>query len=426
MTQNAPRTSTCWRRCAPRSAGSVARWPGSVPTTWPPRSSGRVVERLPDLDPAAIDEVYLGDANQAGEDNRNVARMAVLLAGLPVTVPGATVNRLCGSGLEAVIDASRAVRRRRRRRRARRRRRVDEPCTVGAAQASKGLSDRARAAVEHDARLAHDQPAHAHGVDDLARRGRRGPGRQVLDQPRGAGRVRPRLPPAGGGGVGRGLVRRRDRARVGRRTWSATSASGPTPRWRSWPRCKPVFRAGGTVTAGNASPMNDGAAALVLASEAGVAAPGAAPLARVVSPRHQWRRAAPLRHRSGRGRPPGAGPSRSRLGRPLGRRAQRGLRRAEPGLPGRVARARPRHRQPARRRHRHRAPARAARAPGSSPPSSTTCGAPAAATAWPRCASGSARASPSSSRTPSEGVRNREREHHARCPPGRGPGHVLG
>ena len=68
-----------------------------------------VVDRLPDLDPGAIEEIYFGDANQAGEDNRNVARMAVLLAGLPVTIPGATVNRLCGSGLEAVIDASRAV-----------------------------------------------------------------------------------------------------------------------------------------------------------------------------------------------------------------------------------------------------------------------------------------------------------------------------
>ena len=68
-----------------------------------------LVERSPDLDPATIDEAYLGDANQAGEDNRNVARMAVLLAGLPTTIPGATVNRLCGSGLEAVIAASRAV-----------------------------------------------------------------------------------------------------------------------------------------------------------------------------------------------------------------------------------------------------------------------------------------------------------------------------
>ncbi|OJX75342.1 acetyl-CoA C-acyltransferase [Leifsonia sp. 71-9] len=68
-----------------------------------------LVDRHPGLDPAAIDDVLLGDANQAGEDNRNVARMAVLLAGLPVTVPGATVNRLCGSGVEAVVQASRAV-----------------------------------------------------------------------------------------------------------------------------------------------------------------------------------------------------------------------------------------------------------------------------------------------------------------------------
>ena len=62
-----------------------------------------LVSRHPELDPARIDEVYLGDANGAGEDNRNVARMAVLLAGLPVNVPGATVNRLCGSSMEATI-----------------------------------------------------------------------------------------------------------------------------------------------------------------------------------------------------------------------------------------------------------------------------------------------------------------------------------
>src|SRR5579859_3685892 len=61
------------------------------------------------LDPAAIDDVYWGAANQAGEDNRNVARMGVLLAGLPVEVPGATVNRLCGSGMEAIMSAARAI-----------------------------------------------------------------------------------------------------------------------------------------------------------------------------------------------------------------------------------------------------------------------------------------------------------------------------
>ncbi|MGR3364175.1 MAG: thiolase family protein, partial [Maritimibacter harenae] len=62
-----------------------------------------------DIDWAAVDEVYYGCANQAGEDNRNVARMVALLAGLPVDVPGTTMNRLCGSGMDAVITAARAI-----------------------------------------------------------------------------------------------------------------------------------------------------------------------------------------------------------------------------------------------------------------------------------------------------------------------------
>jgi acetyl-CoA acetyltransferase len=69
-----------------------------------------LLTRNPSLDPAAIEEVLLGCANQAGEDNRNVARMAALLAGLPVTVAGATINRLCGSGLDALASAARLVR----------------------------------------------------------------------------------------------------------------------------------------------------------------------------------------------------------------------------------------------------------------------------------------------------------------------------
>lgn len=68
-----------------------------------------LLARHPNLDPARVDDVVLGDANQAGEDNRDVARMAVLLAGLPIEVPGTTVNRLCGSSVEAVIQASRAI-----------------------------------------------------------------------------------------------------------------------------------------------------------------------------------------------------------------------------------------------------------------------------------------------------------------------------
>src|SRR6516165_5174682 len=67
-----------------------------------------LLARNPWLDPAGIDDVYWGAANQAGEDNRNVARMAVLLAGLPDSVPGATLNRLCASGMEALTVAARA------------------------------------------------------------------------------------------------------------------------------------------------------------------------------------------------------------------------------------------------------------------------------------------------------------------------------
>lgn len=68
-----------------------------------------IIERNPSLDPSAIEDVIAGDANQAGEDNRNVARMAALIAGLPVSVAGNTVNRLCASGLQAIMDASRAI-----------------------------------------------------------------------------------------------------------------------------------------------------------------------------------------------------------------------------------------------------------------------------------------------------------------------------
>ena len=65
--------------------------------------------RHPNLDWATVDDVLLGSTNQAGEDNRNVARMALLIAGLPDTVPGSTINRLCGSGMQAVIEAARAI-----------------------------------------------------------------------------------------------------------------------------------------------------------------------------------------------------------------------------------------------------------------------------------------------------------------------------
>src|SRR5689334_4270824 len=90
----------------------IGRFRGALAEVRPDDLGARVIAeviRRSGADPAAIDDVVMGCANQAGEDNRNVARMSLLLAGLPVDVPGATVNRLCGSGLQAVIDGARAI-----------------------------------------------------------------------------------------------------------------------------------------------------------------------------------------------------------------------------------------------------------------------------------------------------------------------------
>ena len=88
----------------------VGKLGGALATVRPDDLAATVVRALAERNPGLVpDEVYFGDANQAGEDNRNVARMAVLLAGLPTSVPGATVNRLCGSGMEAAFSASRAI-----------------------------------------------------------------------------------------------------------------------------------------------------------------------------------------------------------------------------------------------------------------------------------------------------------------------------
>src|ERR1017187_2970040 len=91
----------------------VGRFGGSLSTIRPDDLLafviGAIVNRNGKIDVNEIEDVIAGDANQAGEDNRNVARMAALLAGLPVTVAGNTVNRLCASGMQAIMDASRAI-----------------------------------------------------------------------------------------------------------------------------------------------------------------------------------------------------------------------------------------------------------------------------------------------------------------------------
>src|SRR5215213_6168294 len=91
----------------------IGKYGGALSSVRPDDLLAHVIRELiirnPNIDINAIEDVIAGDANQAGEDNRNVARMAALLAGLPVTVPGTTVNRLCASGLEAIMHASRAI-----------------------------------------------------------------------------------------------------------------------------------------------------------------------------------------------------------------------------------------------------------------------------------------------------------------------------
>src|ERR671929_1257502 len=91
----------------------IGRYGGALARVRPDSLAAHAIKTLVDrtgLDPAQVDDVILGCANQSGEDNRNVARMSLLLAGLPVDVPGQTVNRLCGSGLQAINAAAQAIR----------------------------------------------------------------------------------------------------------------------------------------------------------------------------------------------------------------------------------------------------------------------------------------------------------------------------
>ncbi len=241
-----------------------------------------IVERSPDLDPASVDDVFLGNANGAGEENRNVARMATLLAGLPTSVPGATVNRLCGSGLEAAIQASREI-------------------ALGDASVciAGGVESMSRAPWV----LLKPEKGYPRGHETLH------------STTLGWRLVNPRMPdqwtvPLGEGAeilADRYSVSREEQDRFALRShrlaaaaWDRGAYAGevvlvpdtdllrdegirPDASMEALAKLKPVFRPGGTVTAGNASPLNDGAAALLLADERGAAAAGRQPLARIVA-----------------------------------------------------------------------------------------------------------------------------------------------
>ena len=242
------------------------------------------------VEPAAVDDVQFGCANQAGEDNRNVARMSALLAGLPVSVPGATVNRLCGSGLEAVVDGARAI-------------------AVGDADliVAGGVESMSRAPLV----MAKAREAFARG--DVT----------AHDSTLGWRFVNPRMEALyGTHPLGETAELVAEKYQVSReeqdafalesqRRWAAAQAAGrfadelvavevgpkkaprrfevdehprPATTAADLAALQPVFRkVGGTVTAGNASGINDGAAALLLASEAGLKRLGRPALARFVA-----------------------------------------------------------------------------------------------------------------------------------------------
>ncbi|MFI9226963.1 thiolase family protein [Streptomyces rimosus] len=263
----------------------IGRYGGALAATRPDDLAAHVVrvlvERTPRLDPARIDDVVFGDANGAGEDNRNVARMAVLLAGLPVTVPGVTVNRLCGSGLEAVIQAARAI-------------------ALGDAQVvlAGGVESMSRAPYV----LQKPERAFPAGHQEL------------FSSTLGWRMTNPAMAPEWTVALGEGAELIADKYGIDREQQDAFALASHRKAARAWDEgayeaevvplpetglardesiratttaqalagLRPAFRTeGGTVTAGNASPLSDGAAALLLTDERGLRATGRDPLARI-------------------------------------------------------------------------------------------------------------------------------------------------
>jgi acetyl-CoA acyltransferase len=266
----------------------VGKIKGMLSTIRPDHLSADVISALlarnPWLDPARIDDVYWGAASQAGEDNRNAARMAALLAGLPVEIPGATVNRLCGSGMEAIACAARAIAAG-----------EADVCLAGGAESmtrAPFVLPRAEGPFPREAGLADtrlgwrlvsprmtemyppislgetaENVAERYHVtrerqDEFALRSHQRAAR-ARDGGRFADEIVPVTTPAGEMTADEGI---RD---------DLTLAELASKR--------PAFRRDGTVTGGNSSPLNDGAAVLLLMSERALAEDGPAPMARYVA-----------------------------------------------------------------------------------------------------------------------------------------------
>ena len=268
----------------------IGRFGGSLASVRPDDLAALAIAQVvadAGIDPQRIDDVYFGDANQAGEDNRNVARMASLIAGLPVEVPGSTVNRLCGSGMEAIGLAARTIR-------------ADEADLIIAG----GVESMSRAPkVMGKAQSAYDRTVEVHdstigwrfvnprmrdrfGTDEMP-----GTAENVAvefgisraDQDAFALRSQQRTADATAAGFFTGEIvpvevpqRRADPIVVG-----ADEHPRPDTTLEALGRLRPIF-AEGTVTAGNASGINDGAAAAVIVSGRMLETLGTEPMARIV------------------------------------------------------------------------------------------------------------------------------------------------
>jgi len=250
-----------------------------------------LLARHPSLDPTAIADVVLGCANQAGEDNRNVARMAGLLAGLPVTVPGETVNRLCASGASAVANAARAIKAG-----------EGDLCIAGGVESmtrapyvlSKSAQPFGRDMQLFDTalgwRLVNPAMKAAHGTDSMGETAENVADRYGVsraDQDAYALRSQQKASTARSGGrFAEEIVRVEVPQRKGP-TLRVEHDEFPRPdtTLETLAKLKPAFRhdGKGSVTAGNSSGLNDGAAALLLASTAGLKEHSLTPLARVVA-----------------------------------------------------------------------------------------------------------------------------------------------
>lgn len=245
-----------------------------------------LMARNPGVDWAAVDDLIYGCANQAGEDNRNVARMAVLLAGLPLEVPGTTVNRLCGSGMDAVLIAARQI-----------------ACGQADLMIAGGVESMSRApfvmpkadsAFSRNAeiydttigwRFVNPAMQAAYGTDSMPQTGQNvaddyGISREAQDAMALASQAKASAAQANGRLAAEiapvTIPQRKGDALVVDRDEHPRATST-----EALAKLRPLF-AGGSVTAGNASGVNDGAAALILASEAAARAHGLTPIARVL------------------------------------------------------------------------------------------------------------------------------------------------